>query len=1028
LVAVVLLGLSPRHSAIAQDSEPHRLLLEAENFQVDAPGWQPIEVGQGNYFVDAIGAGHYSGGRMLRLPSSDGPATAHADIQIPESGTYRVWSRYDFPWRDAAARFRIQIRQHDEIVLDAPYGEPDAQRMWFFNLPDAPWHDLQYGVEGPVSEAHDVTLNSGPATIVLLGEPLDQPAANRIIDFVFLTSDLSDEFRRRGERLYPILDEISRDTDRLFVRVSNPEDAAADLRLEAQYTFNRAPWRSPAVQLGPRGAVRGNSREALPPGTSTPWINLSCQDTTHACHLHFRSQSPLTATPTIELSSEPSEDGLLRSLALTSPELIVSVPTYPDREPAAIRTLDESLRSIVESLEATAPPGRPPKRFPIYAGLGDNVERRLDGQDDTALLYRRLFFLTGANAFNDLNLSALPAEVAAASAEGISLGRFHTYGDYRWFPTPERIEKAQRDIAGAQAESRVRAFTLGDEIKLSDWYPRGDDGDELFREAMQAIAETSEALGAQDWSSVRLAGAAGMAASNPRLFVRARRFQDDYALEQLRAGVQRIRDAFGQDVLIGANFSPHPDFRPNVTSFVKAFREGGLTLASHSDYWWQDSEMGPESTGFVLDAFRAGLRGHSGVLQPYVMPHSPGNTDRDFMLGLWTAVIHGARAVDLFRVGPEQINTENYISSQDPGRYQTIRKALHLLGPAEDALLDGTTRPPRVALVLSESTDLWESVTAARGAGIPRDTKLTSQASNTERKGIWQALRHSHIPVDMITEDDLASSSIDQYQVIYLAGPWLSSSGATGLVRWIQAGGTLVASAGAGTLDELSSPSGILSTAQGIEQRSLDMSETFMRPRIEVPRLRPLGRASMVADPAISFDAVAWRERFTTDSSGELLAQFGDGLPALTAHPFGLGRTITFGTLPGVAYLRSGVSQTTPLPDRGPFMHQPLTWYDPTLRKLISQWAAEATPSRPGTSDPLVDIGLAETPGQLVLPLANFGDQPTTVQVTVPDAGGVLSVSSVQHGSLPFRLEENTLRIQTPVNIIDMLIIDRVEQ
>ena len=109
-------------------------------------------------------------------------------------------------------------------------------------------------------------------------------------------------------------------------------------------------------------------------------------------------------------------------------------------------------------------------------------------------------------------------------------------------------------------------------------------------------------------------------------------------------------------------------------------------------------------------------------------------------------------------------------------------------------------------------------------------------------------------------------------------------------------------------------------------------------------------------------------------------------------------------------------------------MHQPLTWYDPTLRKLISQWAAEATPSRPGTSDPLVDIGLAETPGQLVLPLANFGDQPTTVQVTVPDAGGVLSVSSVQHGSLPFRLEENTLRIQTPVNIIDMLIVDRVEQ
>jgi hypothetical protein len=1029
LVVGVVLALSPRYSsASAQDSEPHRLLLEAEHFQGDGSGWQPIEVGQGNYFVDAIGAGHYSGGRMLRLPSSEGPAATQTDVQIPETGTYRVWSRYDFPWRDAAASFRIQIRQRNEIVFDVCYGEPNARRMWFFNLPDAPWHDLQYGVEGPVSEAHDVSLQAGPATVVLLGEQLDQPSADRIVDFVFLTSDLGDEFRRRGERLYPILDEIGRGSERLFVRVINPDDTAAELRMEAQYTFNRAPWRSPAVQLGARGAGRDNSPEVLPPGTSTPWMNLSCQDTTHACHLHFRTRSPLTATPTVELSSEPSEVGLIRRLALTSSELIVSVPAYPAREPLGIQTIDESLRSIVESLESTTPPGRPPTRFPVYAGLGDNVERRLDGPDETASLYRRLFFLTGANAFNNLNLSALPAELAAASAEGMSLGRFHTYGDYRWFPTPERIDKAQRDIAEAEAEPFVRAFTLGDEIKLSDWYPRGNDGDQLFREAMQAIGETPEALGVQDWSSLRLDAAVRMASSNPRLFVRAHRFQDEYALGQLRAGVQRIRDAFGPEVLIGANFSPHPDFRPDVPSFVKAFREAGLTLASHSDYWWQDSEMGPESTGFVLDAFRAGLRGRSGVLQPYVMPHSPGNTDRDFMLGLWTALIHGARAVDLFRVGPEQINTENYISSHDPGRYQTIREALRLLGPAEDTLLDGAPRQSSVALVLSQSTDLWESVTAARDPGIPSDTKLTSQASNTERKGLWQALRHSHIPVNMITEDDLASGSVEQYRVIYFAGPWLSSSAAMGLARWIEAGGTLVASAGAGTLDEFSSPTGILSSAQGIDRRSLNISETFLRPRIEVPRLRPIGRVSMIANPSISFDAVAWRDSFVTNASVELLAQFDDGSPALAVHRLGLGRAITFGTLPGVAYLRSGFPQPPPLPDRGPFMHQPLTAYDPTLRELISQWAAAATPSRPSTSDPLVDVGLAETPSQMILPLANFGDQPATVEVSVPDAGGVLTVSSVQHGALPFSLEGSTLRIQVPINVIDMLVVDRLEQ
>ena len=414
----------------------------------------------------------------------------------------------------------------------------------------------------------------------------------------------------------------------------------------------------------------------------------------------------------------------------------------------------------------------------MYAGLGDNVERRLDSSDPVSAMYRRLFFLTGVNAFNNLNVSAVAPEIGAAAIEGRSLGRFFTYGDYRWFPTDDRVDKARRDLSAGAPQQYLRGFTLGDEIKLSDWYPRGAEGDALFRQAMQTLGETPEALGGTEWGDIHLDASSRRASNQPRLFVRSRQFQDQYALQQLRAGVERVRDAFGPDVLIGANLSPHPDFRPEVATFVKAFRDGGLTLASHSDYWWQASEIGPESTGFLIDAFRAGMRDSSGVIQPYVMPHSPGNTDRDLMLGLWTAIIHGARAVDFFRVGPEQINTENYIASSDLDRYRTIRQMLHLLGPAEDTLLDGATRPTPVALVLAESTDRWEEVTPARGPGLPEGTGLTSQASNTERKGLWEALRHAHVPVDMLTEEDLTADVVDRYRIIYLAGPQLSSEAA----------------------------------------------------------------------------------------------------------------------------------------------------------------------------------------------------------------------------------------------------------
>ncbi|HEX3246373.1 MAG TPA: hypothetical protein VHX16_13275, partial [Chloroflexota bacterium] len=793
IVALALLlspPLQPRTSA--QQAQPERMLLEAEDLLVDDGDWQVISVGQGNYFVDAVGAAHYSDGRMLRLPATAGPSSAHADIEVPQDGEYRVWARYDFPWRDTPASFRILIDQAGETVFDQRYGDVNASRMWFFNLPDAPWQDLQHGVEGPISEAHDAALRAGPARVTLLGESQIPLAADRIVDFVFFTSDLTNDFRQRGERLYPLLDEIGRAVpDRLFARVTNPPEAT-NLSLEAQYTFNRAPWRSPAVQIGARGAVRGTAAESLAPGSSSPWMNLTCQDTTHACHLHLRAHEPVIGTPTLQLSNAPDDGGLLRELSLTDPasETTVSIPPYPSRDPGNIRSISETVESIVSALESTPVVGRPPVRFPIYAGLGDNVERRLGSSDPVSSLYRRLFFLTGVNAFNNLNVSAVTSEVGAAAIEGKALGRFFTYGDYRWFPTDERIDKARRDLSSGAAQQYLRGFTLGDEIKLSDWYPREAEGDALFRQAMQTLGETPEALGGTEWADIHLETSRRRAASQPRLFVRSRQFQDEYALQHLRAGVERLRDAFGPDVLIGANFSPHPDFRPEVATFVKAFREGGLTLASHSDYWWQASEMGPESTGFLIDAFRAGLRDRSGVIQPYVMPHSPGNTDRDLMLGLWSAIIHGARAVDLFRVGPEQINTENYIASSDLDRYRTIRQMLHLLGPAEDSLLDGVTWPTPVALVLAESTDRWEEITPAHGPGLPDGTGMTSQASNTERKGLWQALRHAHVPVDMLTEEDLTTGVINRYRVIYLAGPQLSSEAAQGLAQWVYRGGT----------------------------------------------------------------------------------------------------------------------------------------------------------------------------------------------------------------------------------------------
>jgi len=106
-------------------------------------------------------------------------------------------------------------------------------------------------------------------------------------------------------------------------------------------------------------------------------------------------------------------------------------------------------------------------------------------------------------------------------------------------------------------------------------------------------------------------------------------------------------------------------------------------------------------------------------------------------------------------------------------------------------------------------------------------------------------------------------------------------------------------------------------------------------------------------------------------------------------------------------------------------MDQPLTAYDARLREFITRWATESAPAHATASNPLVELGLAETPSRIAIPLANFGGQPTEVEVNVPGAGTVTDVSSVRLGALPFTLTDGNLIVDVPLDTIDMLIVDR---
>ena len=83
--------------------------VEAEDFRIEK-GWKVVFNGQGNYMVDIIGFNHISGERLLCADKADTTASAHADVDIPADGDYRLWVRYEYP-TFSDARFRVTLAQ-----------------------------------------------------------------------------------------------------------------------------------------------------------------------------------------------------------------------------------------------------------------------------------------------------------------------------------------------------------------------------------------------------------------------------------------------------------------------------------------------------------------------------------------------------------------------------------------------------------------------------------------------------------------------------------------------------------------------------------------------------------------------------------------------------------------------------------------------------------------------------------------------------------------------------------------------------
>lgn len=1008
--------------------------VEAEDFVVQQ-GWKPIRMGEGNYAVDIIGFSHTSGERFLHADAADVTASAFLDVTVPVAGPYRLWVRYEYmPFTES--RFKVAVEQGGKVVAEKLMGGRENPRVcpWSDGTKLEPQYDPPSGHEGVTEEPLDIAaLAAGTVRIRLTTVPqphIQGVTADRNLDCLYLTSDVQDAWRRHPpyKTWYGILNAV-RDTRGPRYEVQYVNRGAKPLTIAAQHVYNRVPWwvNEPAAGV-----------KDLAPGAASPWLPMPLQDTSHFSMARFTPSTPQALTVAVR----PVNGAVEETVQSPGDWVGIYLPTFPGKGEKATH-VKKILDRVIAAVKAAPAPGRVPTLPLCYGGSVP-----YDQDNEYGRKYAQLFAAIGMrNTGIFCNNAAVDLEKHFKNLRAVGLGptRSATYMEYRCPPIPEYITKAKDLMTKSHSLGDMRWFDYGDEIGFGEWFgymvqqkrkaenkPDLKVGDIVRPLWQQWLKKNRPGFKPEDYwrrawgglaaDQLRPDASAEAAAEKPKLYVDSTIFYEDVSIEFVAAGVRAVKATFGQQVLCGCNYSCYPYYYPHTVMYVKWFRRGAADFGHHSEYFWQLGQVTPMVNGYIVEHFRAGMRFNpQAIIKQYTMPHSPGNTDASFRRTAFTHLAHGSKNLNFFGIGMNETFTENYTDFRDTGRYLAIRDITHSMALVEDILEQSQVVPSEVALLVSESTERWDHAKIANDhvtKGQPerrfREDRLTY---HQERVGIYTALSFAGYAPDLVVEEDLVNPQVlNSYRVLFVVGDCLPVEAVPSLAKWVETGGVLVATAGAGCWGTYREPNPAMEQLLGLQARKLEHRDTFLRTSQELPFLKP---QTAVLTPGGMLPALATWERITPAPDAKILATFlDDRSPAVIAREMKKGRVYYVAALPGVAYLWTGL-QPPLVPDRGPGVHRAVTTYDRAAASLLTlPVAAAGVRPRVQTIPDYIDTRLIRAKGAYILPLANYNqkvDGPVSVTILPPAGAGkpVEAVSSF-NGKLDLKADNTTWSFTIP--------------
>lgn len=1036
--------------------KPLRIIAEAEDFSVQKDSEWKAKPYRENYYASTFALTFLSRMGYLEAPEQVKEGTESVAIQnitVPRDGQFEVLIRYEQPYA-FSAEFDFAVVQNGKVVWTEPFGRLDDVKIWGCSgSPEArriPMPRFFWGATDNIVWQQGKTaakLKAGKAELRLIvraqkdGKALRKQVAKRNIDVVVLTDDTAGMEAQKNapsSRTYLEFDGWMTQAGDVYVSIRNDGKEAITPTLvpfnngqHSPYYVHKRDWNKSltvygngyfpdatsyelldsrmlavdAKKLAPQLADAASGTKLAPNATSG-WVPLGqLLDSLNNSTWNFNTSSPVTLT----FGIPDGKGGIasVKTIALSS-NTTFEMPGNIAPNPAVkaelakkywlpvIRTDKEALVWLRDQIKSWKPVGPAPKRFLVYNIFGfSNVLSRDDA------------------------VGALGREIATLLGDNTAVGSEKFKRDLvaHWpNPSLDAIQKneAAYEKSGKSVEKNLRIVSYGDEKHLPMVHPSA----EQFTAWMKKNAPEYNGPVAYNVKDV----------SDP-LYYYSFLCAKEGGARQFAAATEYLGK---KGVLTGTNYCPHSNYLVTELDYIRPFKLKAQSLAWSEDYVWQVPEFSIQAMGYLTSGLRAGAKYDNLPIHMYVMPHSPGNTARDFRLSYYTAIANGAREINYFCATPLAVGgTENYVDTNDLPMWKAIYDCTRAAGTFEDYVVDGQVRKGAVGLLLSSVDDI---------RGNYNNQSLAIH--NNERKAVYYALRHAQIPVDFISEDDVISGLAKDYRVIYVTQRWLHSRAVTALKKWVEQGGTLVALAGGGFMNEFNAPNPDALALYGVSKQNLTTDPNLVSKYLliedkpfltkqDLPMYEPIDTVTWKSgEQDVKAGVIIWKQMLTP-SDAKVIGTYADGKPAAVVKAHGKGKAYLFGFLPGQAYLKSGLP-LWPV-DRSShnegFAHWLPTEMNPALRHALAGVFLPEGYRAPVSCDvPLIEVACIDTfkpARRIAIPVMNYTGKPlASIHLTVDGVKAAKKVRSVEQGELKPTFTDKGMTLELPLNITDMVLID----